>query len=238
MIISRLSKVPSFIIHPDQTCSIPGRSIFSNLTLLRDTLDYIEHTNETAILVSLAIDQEKAFDRVNRSFLLHLLVTVGFGPNFCPWIATLHNGVHMRIILNNWLTERLSLERSVRQGDSLSPLLNVLCIEVLANLIRGSPRMEGFLPPGSGGLQAKVRLYADDTTLLLKDSRSPSNLFESIGIFEKGTGAKLNRFKTEAMWLGAWKYCNDEPHGLTWVRKMKILGIFFFGVVDTEQDNW
>ena len=104
-------KVLSFIIHPDQRCSIPGCSIFSNVTLLRDTLDYIECTNETAILVSL--DQEKAFDRVNRSFLLDLLVVVGFGLDFCRWIATLYNGAYMRIILNNWLTERISLERGV-----------------------------------------------------------------------------------------------------------------------------
>ena len=111
VITSRLSKVRSLIIHPDQRCSIPGCSIFSNVTLLRDTLDYIECTNETAILVSL--DQEKAFDRVNRSFLLDLLVVVGFGLDFCRWIATLYNGAYMRIILNNWLTERISLERGV-----------------------------------------------------------------------------------------------------------------------------
>ena len=189
VITSCLSKVPSFIIHPDQTCSIPGRSSFCNVTLLRDTLDYIERRNETAILVSL--DQEKAFDRVNRSFLLDLLVAVGFGPHFYRWIAIFYNGVHMRIVLNNWLTEQISLERDVRQGDRLSPLLYVLCIEVLANLLRGSPRIKGFLSPGSGGLQANVRLY--DTTLLLKGSRSLASLFESIDIFEKRTGAKLNR---------------------------------------------
>ena len=109
----------------------------------------------------------------------------------------------MRIILNNWLTERISLERGVRQGDPLSPLLYVLCIEVLANLIRGSPKVKGFLLPGSGGLQTKVRLYADDNNLLLKDSRSLTSLFDLIDLFEKRTGAKLNRSKTEAMWLGA-----------------------------------
>ena len=86
MITSRLPKFLSFIIHPDRTCSIPGRSIFSKVTLLRDTLDYIERTNETAIPISL--DQEKAFDRVNRSFLLDLLIAVGFGPDFSRWIAT------------------------------------------------------------------------------------------------------------------------------------------------------
>ena len=81
---------------------------------------------------------------------------MGFGLDFCRWIATLYNGAYMHIILNNWLTERISLERGVRQGDPLSPLLYVLCIEVLANLIRSSPRIKGFLIPGSGGLQTKV----------------------------------------------------------------------------------
>ena len=70
---------------------------------------------------------------------------MGFGPDFCRWIATLYNGACMRNILNNWLTERISLEGSVRQGARLSPLLYVLCIEVLANLIRGSPKIKGFL---------------------------------------------------------------------------------------------
>ena len=78
VITSRLSKVLSFIIHPDQTCSIPGRSIFSNVTLLRDTLDYIERTNETAIFVSL--DQEKAFDRVDRSFFIRSSCSCGLWP--------------------------------------------------------------------------------------------------------------------------------------------------------------
>ena len=51
----------------------------------------------------------------------------------------------MRIILKIWLTERISLERGVRQGDPLYPLLYALCIEVLANLIPGFPRINGFL---------------------------------------------------------------------------------------------
>ena len=114
----------------------------------------------------------------------------------------------------------------------MSQLPYVLCIEVLANLIRDSPRIKGFLLPGSGGLQAKGRLCADDTSRPLKDSSSLTSLFELIDLFEKGTGAKLNRSKTEAVRLGAWKFCNDEPYDLTWVRKMKILGVVF-GVVDT-----
>ena len=64
-----------FIVDPDQTCSVPGRKISSNLHILRVILDYIDRTGETGILVSL--DQEKAFDRVNRTFLQKLLVHLG-----------------------------------------------------------------------------------------------------------------------------------------------------------------
>ena len=59
----------------------------------------------------------------------------------------------------------------------------------------------------------------------------------AIVFYERGSGPKLNLSKTEAMWLGAWKDRLDEPLGLTWVRKLKILGVFF-GTVDVERDNW
>ena len=74
----------------EQTCSFPSTSIFSNLGLLRDTLALIERINEPGILLSL--DQEKAFDRVDRSFLLNLLKLFGFGPWFCTCISTLYKG--------------------------------------------------------------------------------------------------------------------------------------------------
>ena len=64
----RLSRVLEFIVDPDQTCSVPGRKITSNLHILGDVLDHIDRTNETGILISL--DQEKAFDRVHCTFLL------------------------------------------------------------------------------------------------------------------------------------------------------------------------
>lgn len=166
VITLRLSRVLHNFIDPDQTCSVPGRSIFSNLFLIRDVLDYIEQTGETAVLISL--DQEKAFDCVNRSFLMDLLHHLGFGPVFCKWIQTFYSGAHMRIILNGHLTDKIFLRHGVRQGDPLSPLLYVICVEALANLIRISPNISGYLLPGARGKCAKTRRYADDTTVLCK----------------------------------------------------------------------
>ena len=231
----RLSRVLGSIVDPDQTCSVPGRSIHSNLVLLRDTLAYIDRTGETGILLSL--DQEKAFDRVDRIFLLNLLEHFGFGPWFRACIATLYNGAFMQVLVNDFLSNPISLERGVRQGDALSPMLYVLCVEVLACKIRASPDVKGFLLSGAGSLEFRVCQYADDTTAFVKDERSLHALFNIIGDFERGSGAKLSRTKTEALWLGAWKDRPDEPLGLSWVKKAKILGIVF-GSVNVERDNW
>ena len=231
----RLAGVLDSIISPDQTCSVPGRTISSNLILLRDCLDYIERTGETAILVSL--DQEKAFDRVNRSFLLTLLEHFGFGPSFRNSIRTLYKGAYMRILVNDFLSDPVLLQRGVRQGDALSPMLYILCVEVLACKVRASVEVKGFLLPGARGLQFKVGQYADDTSAIVKDDQSLMCLFAAVSLYEKGTGARLNLSKTEAMWLGAWKSRQDEPLGLSWVKKMKILGIVF-GVSNVERDNW
>ena len=231
----RLSKVLEPIVDPDQTCSVPGRSINSNVILLRDTLDYIKRTNETGILVNL--DQEKAFDRVDRSFLKNLLQLFGFGPSFLNWIHTLYNGANMRILVKDFLSRPINIQRGVRQGDSLSPMLYVLCVEVLAYNVRAFPNVEGFLLPGAGNTTFKVTLYVYDTTSLVKDFRSLQSLFHIISLYERGTGARLNLSKTEAMWLGSWRDRRDEPLGLTWVRKMKVLGVVL-GTVNVERDNW
>ena len=230
----RLSRVLGSLVDPDQTCSVPGRSITSNVTLLRDVLDYIERTNEPGILVSL--DQEKAFDRVNHSFLFRLLEQFGFGPSFIQWVHTLYTGANMQIILNGYLSSRIYLRRGVRQGDPLSPLLYVLCVEVLASQIRSSPFISDFLLPGAR-MHFRVKLYADDTTTFVRNIPSLVQLFNLVSLYERGSGARLNRSKTEAMWLGAWRSRVDEPLGLTWVKKMKVLGVWF-GVVPVEQDNW
>ena len=168
---------------------------------------------------------------------MELLRRFGFRPEFCRWINTFYSDAHMRILLNGWLISPIPLNCRVRQGDSLSPLLYILVVEVLACLIRNCKDIRGFVLPGMGGKQFKVRQYADDMTSFVNNYNSLVSLFNLITIYEKGSGAKLNHSKSEAMWLGAWRSRTDEPLGLTWVRKMKILGVFF-GTVPVEIHNW
>lgn len=118
-------------------------------------------------------------------------------------------------------------------------MLYILCVEVLACKVRDNSDIVGFLLPGARGRQFKVGQYADDTTSFVKDTCSLHALFNDISLYERGSGAKLNCSKTEAMWVGAWRGCTDQPLGLSWVLKMKMIGVVFgSGVVDVLSDNW
>ena len=57
----------------------------------------------------------------------------------------------MKVLVNGFLTDEIPLERGVRQGDPLSPLLYSLCAEVLACNIRENNLIKGSLLPGAKG---------------------------------------------------------------------------------------
>lgn len=65
----------------------------------------------------------------------------------------------------------------------------------------------------------------DDTTAVLSDLNSANALFSLLEEFEKASGLKLNVKKTEAMWIGSLKTCEDQPFGVKWQTCIKFLGI-------------
>lgn len=107
----RLAGVIGSIVDPDQTCSIPGRSIFFKPRLITGHTSLYRMTGESGIL--LFLDQEKAFDRIDRSFLLNLLELFGFGPWFLACIETPYNGAYMQVLVNELLSDSILLERGV-----------------------------------------------------------------------------------------------------------------------------
>ncbi|CAM2106947.1 unnamed protein product [Caretta caretta] len=81
----QLGSVMADVVHPDQTYTVPGRSIFDNLFLVRDLLELGRRDGLSFALLSL--DQEKAFDRVDHGYLLSTLQVFGFGPQFLYALA-------------------------------------------------------------------------------------------------------------------------------------------------------
>ena len=62
---------------------------------------------------------------------------------------------------------------------------------------------------------------------------------ETVNMYERGSGAKLNTTKSEAMWVGRWRANGASPFGLQWVNKLRILGVYFSnGLVAVDEENW
>ncbi len=85
---TRLRKVLGNMIHRDQSCAIPGRTIQDNFILIRSIIEY-QHRIRDPIGI-FVWDQEKAFDRVNHRYLIGVLEAFAFGPTFIDWVKLLY----------------------------------------------------------------------------------------------------------------------------------------------------
>jgi exonuclease III len=221
----KLGQVLGDVINPAQTCSIPGRSILTNTALIRDLIQLVEKDNIPGAIV--ALDNEKAFDRLEWKFLLMSLNRFGFGPNFIKWIRILYNGITSRYLVNNFISQPVVLERGVRQGCSLSALLFVICMETLGATIREDINYHGLC---IRGLMTPVKLsqYSDDTTIFVGQNSDFNRLHLTLENFQKASGLKINKEKSVGLFLGSWKDRNDQPLGINWSTDIiQILGIHF-----------
>ena len=99
-ISGRLLGVLGSIIGPDQMCGVPGHTISENLSLIRDLLEYVDRENLPLAL--LCLDQEKAFDQVDWGFLIRILSSFNFGPDFISWIKLFYNNIELAVVINGW----------------------------------------------------------------------------------------------------------------------------------------
>ena len=175
----------------DQTCSVPGRSIFQNLFITHDVITFCNQKRLNAYI--LTIDQEKAFDRVDREFLLAIMERMNFGENLISWIKTIYKGTQSSTLINAFESVRFPLTRGVRQGCPLSALLYTLLVETLGEEIRKSKNLQGIVLPGNKEL--RITQYADDTTVYLSEKTQLKHLFEILKRFDSATGSKVNEQK-------------------------------------------
>jgi hypothetical protein len=120
-------------------------------------------------LVILKLDFEKAFDKVEHSFIMQVLEHKGFGHKWYQWIKLILNSATSAVLLNGVPGSLFHCKRGVRQGDPLSPLLFVLVADFLQTIVNKAMR-DGFLTrplPLTSLLDFPIIQYADDTLLIL-----------------------------------------------------------------------
>ena len=149
----------------------------------------------------------------------------GIGATFVNRVRRIYSNATTRVKVNGFLSGNIPLNRGVRQGCPLSPLLYVLIIEILASQFRSNSDIVGFTV---GGEKTVSMHYADDAVITIIQNKCFKEVLKVLTAFERASGAKVNYDKTKGLWGGAWKQCTDTPLNIKWTSEnVEKLGVFF-----------
>ena len=185
---NRLSLILPKIINPDQSGFIQKHLSANNLSRFFNIIHLAKSGSDHTVAV--ALDAEKAFDRLEWPYLFKVLTKLGFGQVFISWVRTLYHKPKARITTNGQISSQFSLNRSSRQGCPLSPSLFVLAIEPLAEAIRRDPDIKVFKV---GQTTHEINLLADYVLLYLTDPfHSLTRLQDLLGTNGTFSGYNVN----------------------------------------------
>ena len=244
LINNRLAPWAVAKLHPDQKGFVPGQLITDHTRLAYEVAHLADSTGTNGYLVSL--DQAKAYDRVDQSWLLQVLRRMNIDPDLCNTISDLVTGCHSRVRINGGYSTSFSLRRGVRQGDPLSCLLYNFSIEPLAMRLRAT--LQGFsllsLPP------VKLMFYADDLNLFLRAREPLAPIQQCLDESCFAIGSLFNVEKTDVKPLGrlAFKeacFASQSMDGealpggyvLAPSSPLRVLGVWV-GSPDMAKDRW
>ena len=117
------------------------------------------------------------------------------------------------------------MQRGVRQGDCLSPLLFAINIEPLAAAIRQNKEIKGI--KDMGNREHKISLYADDIPTYIRNPvMSVPALMDTLKEYGELSGYQINQSKSEAMILvGQWPIQLTGRLNVHWSQGFRYLGI-------------
>lgn len=223
LIAHRLENIIPKIIHPDQTGFVKNRHGADNVRRLLHLVAATQKGNNPTLIMSM--DANKAFDRIEPSFLFRTLEAMNFGDTFMRYIKTFFKAPKANILTNNVLSSCISLSRGCRQGCPCSPILFAIAIEPLAIAIRTNLSIRGIK---LGDNEHKLSLYADDLLIYITELyTSLPPLLHCLKEYSAVSGYKLNYNKSEILPLNVQ---DKNIRSLTNPLKWNINGFRYLGV--------
>ena len=198
ILANRIKPVLKNIISPDQYC-VNGKTISECNSKLRDSLYYYGKNKSSGAVINL--DWEKAFDRVNWSFLIKVMEKMGFPDMIIKWVLVMHTNLQSICMINGNLTSPFNIKRGVRQGCPMSMIYYVLFQEPLYIALEKSRKITPPMLPLS---QTKKLGYADDSSILVQNDEGFTETFQLVEKFQNASNAKLNLNKTKVYGFGSW----------------------------------
>ncbi|XP_057739706.1 uncharacterized protein LOC130956720 [Arachis stenosperma] len=146
-------------------CVYKGRRIHDGALIACETVEWLKLKKKALTIIKL--DFQKAYDRVKWNFIEIVLEKMGFGIRWRTWITECIRSASISILVNRSPLKPFKMERGLRQGDSLSPFLFVLVVDVLNKMIGKAVRNRRISPllVGRDNIELSHLQFAEDTIL-------------------------------------------------------------------------
>jgi hypothetical protein len=131
---------------------VKDRYILNNVFLAYEAMEYAKESSQDLII--LMIDFEKAYDRINWSFLKATMLKLGFSAQWIEWTATFYQEAETQVLVNGHTGTKFELERGVRQGCSMAPYMYLFVQDILGYMICDPANgIEGLILPNNSILR-------------------------------------------------------------------------------------
>ncbi|CAN0871761.1 LINE-1 retrotransposable element ORF2 protein [Linum grandiflorum] len=199
VLMERLKRPLESVISPSQCAFIGGRQILDAALIANEVIDARKRSGRAGLVFKL--DLQKAYDHVNWNSLFEVLEVMGFSAQWIGWMRACITSVYFSILVNGEAAGYFQSSRGLRQGDSLSPFLFLLIMEILSKMIgkvREAGWFRGFHMQESADLGEVTHIfYADDAMLFCDAEESQVRiLLATLVCFENITGLRVNVHKS------------------------------------------
>ena len=187
------------LISPVQTAFVPGRKGVDNVLITQELIYTMDRMKGKEGYMAVKVDLEKAYDRLEWSFIHNVLLAFRFPSNLVKIIMSCVSTSSISVLVNGNALDAFYPSRGIRQGDPLSPYLFILCMEYLGNLIEEKCSKDSWCPLKAswGNLSISHLFFADDLILFAKvDNEICDVIPEVLRIFCMESGQKISNEKS------------------------------------------